>query len=226
MSTLSQKDKTIRETLAKISPVINDISKEPNTSSPKFEKESTNFQQHLTQLKKQLQEYKENNFSYEFYREASDVVEQITQIRLNPELRLKLKTHEIMAKFNDLVGTLRAAVFRHKSLVNSAAKSKYSSFPIDSLEHAREEAKATAEKAARAAAEAEQANEIGLAFIEKIQKEQTQGKIPSQQLIDESFEHTLTIYAKNAAAILAMDEAAIALANLDDVIEKHKKDLK
>lgn len=219
MTTLHN-DYEMQQTILKLKEKLTQLSSLKKLNSQELEILINSFGQLSATLKTQLNNYSDKEFSYEFYREASGVIEQITQFRLANELRSLLKENNIIDRFNNLVETIRSAVYRHPSLGSSHAIQKPEA--KEPIEIAQMIARMATQQAAAAAADADKANEIGVEFIEKIQAAQMKNKEVPQELLDQSFAHTLIIYAKNAASVLALDDAAVALANLNDAIEQQK----
>lgn len=213
-------DQKIRNTLAEISKTLVAISKAelPMNSLKTL---SSTLNEQANNLNTQLNSTTDSSFSYEFYSESSDVVEQITKLRLDDTLIDQVKT--VTNLLNSIVSTIREAVFRHKAFTETQLTDDQQTDGKDTLAIAQTKLNNATARATEAAAAAEKANEVGITFIEKFQQLQEQGQEITQELVDQSVEHSITIFAKNAAAVLAADEAACALVNLNEIIEQEKK---
>lgn len=215
-------DQEIRKILAEIGKTLTEVNK-TGLGVDKIRALTTALEAQATKLNDQLTKANTTTFSYEFYRESSDVVEQISRFRLDPALKNQL--NNFLDIFNRIVAIIREAVFRHKALTQPASHEAQLSKAKNPLDAAQLRSQIATANAVQAAADAEKANEAGLEYIEKFNELNQKGEKINQHLVDESFEHTVTIFAKNAAAVLAADEAACALVNLNEAIEQEKKRL-
>ena len=215
-------DQEVRKALTEISKTLAETAK-PGLANEKLETLAKKLREQTTNLNNELANVPVTGFTYEFYSESSGVVEQITKLRMNSSLKSQI--NHLLDIFNILVSTIRQAVFKHNSFAGSHITESQFSTAKNTLESAQTYLKEATANAAGAAAEAEKANETGMEFIEKFHELNQKGQKICQDLADKSFEHTLTIFAKNAAAVLATDEAACALMHLNEIIEQEKKKL-
>lgn len=207
-------DNEIQKTLAELQTIIKQIQKK---STREIEKSLTAKSQELAT---QLTAYSGTKFSHEFYENASELVEAITQMRLTPAVQKALVEMQLLAPLNELVSQIRTAVYKHEALRESTKPTSKSS-STNPITAAQQRAELAAQHSMEATAAAEKANNEGLKILEEIQTEQkTGGGLIKEELIKKSIDITLTMYAKNAAAVLAADEATAAMLELKELVNK------
>lgn len=174
----------------------------------------------LQQLKQQLSIYQEPYFSYEFYNVACDLVEIITNLRLQKAWRDSLQPLNGMSMLDDSVHTLKTAVFRHEVLADPlyhepAATAHYP----DKLSAAQANIESATRRASAATAATERANVAAAKILESIQAAQnkTGGDLASHS-IDQSLQITIELCARNAAAVIAADEVASAIIAYEELL--------
>lgn len=224
---MKSNDNSITQTLAEISQtlvVLHKTLEQPNAeSAAKLKTIANTLTNKITQLEPELTNYLGNTFSYEFYDNTSEIVEQISQLRLTVPKKKQLQELQLFDFLNKLVNLLRVAVYRHESLANTAIAAKPAPLTLsyDSLDVAKDNVNAATQRATAASAAAEKANVEGMKNLQKIQAEQKEsGGLISPELFDQSIKHTVTMLALNTAAVLASDEAAVAITEMEDLVDK------
>lgn len=160
------------------------------------------------------------DMTFEFFNMVCEVTENISALRLSEEpLRQILIDQKTFPFFNKLIRYLKDLVFLHPSLRDS----KPLEFPEPkNTTEALEQAEKTAHFAAQASDIAEKANAEGLQRYDLLKRQkETMGEINSE-LIQNTNLLNLEAYAKNAAAVIAADAAAAAIAKLEDLTNAEK----
>jgi hypothetical protein len=177
-----------------------------------------NFEKQIEDLKSALITHSSPIFPYEFYEQGSQITEQITALRLDKDRQQRLLKTSLFKLLNRLVSLLRDAVYRHPALNQQTASIDLTN--VNSIENAREKIQAAMQVAKDAGLAAQEANAQGAKYLKEIAAEQkkTAGLIDAE-LLKTSTDHTLTIYAKNAAAVIATDQVAAAIMELDQLLQ-------
>jgi hypothetical protein len=180
------------------------------------------LQQQYAQIAELFSTFTIEQLTYEFFEQASDVIEYITDLRLvDPLYRQELNNSGIYALLNKLVNTLKKMIYLHPAIANQYhEEQKPAGETLETIQKYAEDAAKHAMEAARAA---EKANREGTKYLDKIQKDQQKsGGLIDQKLMQDSFQHTLSMYATNAAAVIAADEATAAMVLLEQSLEANE----
>lgn len=188
---------------------------------PGLKEVAVTLEAQLHQLEPELASYAGTAFSYEFYDTTSEVVEQITRLRMTAEKKKLAAAAGLFDLFNPLVNGLRAAVYRHETLAGAMAVAVSAPPSAKPLEAARNKVNAATQRSSDASAAAERANAEGMKNLQKIQAEQQKsGGLITPALLDQSIKHTVAMLAFNTAAVLAADDAAVAITEMEDLIDQ------
>ncbi len=218
----TQMNKTLDELIREVT-TIRTIAEKSSTQQ-NLEKYRDHLNQLQIQLDKQIKNHTSSHFSYEFYEDSSQCVELITQIRFIRTFRPQLKASGLFNALNQIVATVRQAVFRHEALKDQSEDTLLGSLAnLQSLspEMIRTQIEEATLKVAAAIAEAEKANEVGADLLEKMQNEQlnTNAKtFVSDETMAETMDITRKMFVKNAASIIITDEAATKILELEELL--------
>lgn len=177
------------------------------------------LQQQSTQLNEILATYTADQLTHEFLEQASDIIEYITDLRLvDPSYRKELNETGIYTVVNNLVSRLKKTIYLHPAISDQYQEGQKPAG--ETLETIQKYAQDATKRAMEAAKAAEKANHEGAKYLDNIQKDQQKtGGLIDQKLMQDSFQHTLTMYAINATAVIAADEATAALIALEEMME-------
>lgn len=181
---------------------------------------ATTFKEQIAQLKTLLPQIKAENLTYEFCEETSAIAEQITDLRLMeypiPELLAK---NNLITTFNECISLLKKSLYQHSALANE----KEEPLPAgDSLEAITARAEAAGRNSAAASLRSEKASKKGLAMAEELKELQRQSHdgLLDPEIMERNVRHTLIMYLQNTAAVIAADESATAIAELEALLRK------
>lgn len=176
------------------------------------------FAKQNNELKTLLSECKIVNITYEFCEAAANLIEAITDLRLTEgSLRQLLNETQLFTAANECVAAIKTALYQHEMLINQKPPLLPSG---NTLEAATARAEAAAKHAAESSALAEKASQQGVRQLGDLQELQKRGGDIDPALFDQSVQHTLAMYAKNTAAVIAADEAAAAITELEEMIKQ------
>lgn len=211
-------DEAIRSSLTKINDIlVGSIKQLSSSEQPPVSR--ADLEVEALELEARLKLFPGDEFSYEFYRNASDVIETITELRLAKPTRKLILDSDINDLFKRIATVIRTAVFRHPTL----AQEKLPTISVtknNSLQQAREVANQLTEYAATATTAAEKANELAMQYAQQLEQQQKSGEIDGD-LLNTSLEQTVTIFLKNTAAVLATEAATTALLELEAMLDRN-----
>lgn len=179
-------------------------------------------QQQAKELINGVTELTLEQLTYEFFEQASDLIEYITDLRL-----VDIKSRQLLAatgtyqQLTGLVKALKKIIYLHPAIAAQYFETHAASGEtLDAVQKHAEEAAKYAMEAAKAA---EKFNHEGALYLEKIQKQQQKGGgIIEPALMQDSIQHTLAMYAVNAAAVIAADEATAAMIMLEQSLDANE----
>lgn len=181
--------------------------------------EWASFSDQIKKLNAALINYSDPLFSYEFYETAADLITEISNRRLDTAWRTAISPNGLTL-INHLVATIKKAIYRHEVLRESIYQDESPISPsMDPIEAAKIKIDRASEKTTAAALAAEKANEAADDFLQEIQEEQDRsGGLLEPASIERSIKVTLELSARNAAAVLAADANAEAIAEYEDLL--------
>ncbi len=204
-----------------------------NLLAPAFEDDSNlnasdlihQLSQQAAQLKQSLKNYQDNYFSYEFYNAACDLIEIMTSLRLQKAWRNSVRNVNGMAVFDEVMSAIKSAIFRHEAFADPIYQEDTATIiQSDQIAAAQAKIEAATEKASAATAATEKANLAAAKLLESMQQEQkkTGGTLDTDS-IDQSLKITIELCARNAAAVIAADAVAAAIAAYEDLVDQTQK---
>lgn len=173
------------------------------------------------QLKAEITALPGVNSSYDFYILSSQLIEKISELRVNKNTRNALTAAGTIALFDELVADIKSVVNRHPEIhIDQPQPTTTDSPEANLLERLQAQAELASHQAAAATKASTEANERSANILKVIQQEAAGNQgVLSQAAMDKLQSTNLLMVAKNTAAVIAADAAAKAIGELEDLLE-------